>query len=109
MSYEIVMSEPAETEASDGFLWLNRLSPEFAARWYDGLLEAITSLDTFPRRCPLAPENDDFPDTDVRQLIYRQGRTVYRILFCIIEPDTVRVLHIRHAARQYGVSSTDEV
>ena len=109
MNYEVITSEVAEAEASDAFLWHNRVSPTFAARWYSGLLETIASLDTFPRRCPLALENDDFPDKDVRQLLYRQGRTSYRILFCIIEPDIVRVLHVRNSSRNFGnyVSSED--
>ena len=102
MSYEVFTSETAEAEAEEAYLWLNRLSPKFAGRWYDGLLDAVATLDTFPNRCPLAPENDDFPDSEVRQLIYRNGRTIYRILFCVIEPNLVRVLHIRHSARRYG-------
>ena len=109
MSYQVFTSEPAETEATEAFLSLNRLSPDFAKRWYDGLLDAIASLDTFPKRCALAPENVDFTDIEVRQLLYGRRRTVYRILFCIIEPDTVRILHIRHSARQFGTASlTDE-
>lgn len=107
MNYEVVTSEIAEAEAADAYLWLNRLSPDFAASWYDGLLDAVASLDTFPKRCPVAPENEDFPDVEVRQHLYKRGRTVYRILFCILEPDIVRVLHIRHVARQYGASDPD--
>lgn len=107
MTYEVIISEPAEAEASEAFLWPNRVSPGFAKRWYSGLLDAIDSLNTFPKRCPLAPENESFPDVEVRHLIYRQGKTVYRIVFCIFEPDAVRVLHIRHAAREYGGAQTD--
>ena len=109
MTYQVFTSEPAEAEATEAFLSLNRLSPDVAKRWYDGLLDAIASLDTFPKRCALAPENKDFQDNEVRHLIYRRRRIVYRILFCIIEPDTVRVLHIRHSARHFGTASlTDE-
>ena len=108
MSYDVITSETAEAEAAEAYLWLNRLSPNFAARWYEGLLDAIASLDTFPKRCPLAPENDDFPDVEVRQHLYQKGKTSYRILFCILEPDTVRILHIRHAARQYGDTRSEE-
>lgn len=100
MVYDVIMSEPAESEATEAFLWLNHVAPDFAGRWYEGLLGAIASLATFPKRCPVAPENDEFPDATIRQLLYPQGKTVYRVLFCIIEPDTVRVLHIRHSAQQ---------
>ena len=102
MNYEVIVSETAETEAQEAYLWLLGVSPEFAGRWYDGLLDTIASLDTFPKRCPLAPENEDFPDTEVRHLIYRQGRTIYRILYCLLEPTTVRILHIRHGAQRYS-------
>lgn len=100
MGYEVFLSEPAETEVQAAFLWLARTSPDFAGRWYDGFLKAISSLSVFPGRCPIAPENDDFPDRVVRQYLYRKGRTVYRILFDVIDEETVRVMHVRHAAQQ---------
>lgn len=60
--------------------------------------EAIASLATFPKRCPLAPETVSFP-FEVRQLLYGRKPHVYRILFTI-EGDTVNVLHIRHGRRR---------
>lgn len=100
MHYEVFLSEPAEAEAQAAFLWLARFSPDFAGQWYDGFLRAIASLATFPGRCPLAPENDDFPDRAVRQYLYRKGRVVYRVLFDIMDEDTVRVMHVRHASQR---------
>lgn len=98
MTYTVTLSEPAEAEAESIMLRLAGVSPDFAGRWYDGLLTAIESLDTFPRRCPVAPENADFPDFEVRQLIYRRSRVIYRILYCVVDPDLVHILHIRPAA-----------
>jgi plasmid stabilization system protein ParE len=60
--------------------------------------DAIASLATFPKRCPLAPETVRFP-FEVRQLLYGRKPHVYRILFTI-EGDTVIVLHIRHGRRK---------
>lgn len=40
---------------------------------------------------------------EIRQILYRQGRNSYRILFAIVEGgdvSIVRILHIRHAAQQ---------
>ena len=102
MNYEVFLSEPAEAEAQKAFLWLVRFSPDFAGEWYDGFLQAIASLSTFPGRCPLAPENDDFPDRDVHQHLYQKGKTAYRILFDILGEDVVRVMHVRHAAQSAG-------
>lgn len=48
-----------------------------------------------------------YPDRTVLQHQYRQGSTVYRILFHIVEPaenesqGVVRVLHVRHGAQQW--------
>jgi hypothetical protein len=49
-------------------------------------------------RCPLAPENKEFP-FEVRQLLYGRKPHLYRVLFTI-EGDTVVVLHIRHGRRR---------
>lgn len=104
-AYRIEVSDTADAEAEEAFLWLVGRSPERAGRWYEGLLLAYQSLVRFPARCPLAPENDMFEAVEVRQLLYGTGRTTYRILFSIMEgtqdePGTVRILHVRHAARR---------
>ena len=100
MAYRIEVSDTADAEADQAYLWLSRRSPEVAGRWYQGLLAAYQSLSEFPGRCPLAPENDLFPDVEVRHLLYGRGRGAYRILFCVIDPETVRILHVRSAAQR---------
>jgi hypothetical protein len=67
-------------------------------RWFLGLEEAIATLGTFPKRCPIAPENSRFP-FEVRQMLYGRKPHVYRILFTI-DKDVVYVLHIRHGRRR---------
>lgn len=57
--------------------------------WFNGLLEAVEKLETFPHRCPLATENDAFKD-EIRQLIYGRRTGRYRILFTI-RADAVHV------------------
>jgi plasmid stabilization system protein ParE len=79
--------------------------PERARRWYDGLLQADQSLAQFPRRCPLAAENEAFPEAGVRQLLYGTGRGIFRLLFYVREREegelpTVRILHVRHASQR---------
>jgi hypothetical protein len=39
-------------------------SPTVAARWYNGLIKKINTLRRYPTRCPLAAENDKFPEGD---------------------------------------------
>ena len=72
-------------------------SPQRARDWAAGLLGALSSLKRFPTRCPLAPENEFFPQ-EIRQLLYGRGRGVYRVLFRVID-GVVSVLHIRHGAQ----------
>jgi plasmid stabilization system protein ParE len=101
VTFQIEFTEVAEMETQDTLLWLLGRSPDQAGRWQDGIEKAILSLSEFPARCPLAPEDDMF-SVSVRQLLF--GR--YRILFTLVdtdedsEPDTVRILHVRHGARR---------
>ena len=98
MNYEVIILPAAEAELEQAYLWLAQRAPEAAAKWYNGLLEAVIKLETFPQRCPYAPERDAF-DHDIRQLLYGKHQHAYRILFDVVG-QTVRVLHIRHGARQ---------
>ncbi len=99
MTYRVVIEPPAEAELEEAYRWIAREAPQAAARWYNGLVEAINSLASLPERCPLAPETDAF-DEDIRQLLYGKRRYKYRILFTIVGR-RVHVLHIRHGARRY--------
>lgn len=103
MKYSIEISSVAEAEADSIFLRLSQvISSVKAKQWYSGLLQAIESLSQFPKRCPLARENEYFSQ-EIRQLIYGRGRNSYRVLFTILEGQdmsTVRILHIRYASQQ---------
>lgn len=95
MRYRVLFQPSAADELDEVSRWIARDSPGRAARWLDGAHRAVRGLTRFPRRCPLAPENDTFTQ-EVRQLLYGQ----YRILFTVIG-DQVHVLHVRHGARRY--------
>ncbi|QEG36733.1 type II toxin-antitoxin system RelE/ParE family toxin [Bythopirellula goksoeyrii] len=80
-------------------------SLEIAANWYDGLLDALETLEENPHRGELAAENDLF-DFELRELCYGSGkhkthRALYRIAGTRVE-----ILSIRHLA-QRGLSPTD--
>ena len=55
-------------------------------------LDAAATLEAFPGRCRLAPENGPF-EFEIRQLLYGN----YRLLFTVRD-DTVVILHVRHRA-----------
>lgn len=103
--FAVEFTDPGKAEADEAYLWLSQRSPGFAGNWYAGLLVEVQKLSLFPAGRAPAPENDLFPDITVRQMLYRRGRLVYRVLFFLVDADgdgredTVRILHVRHASR----------
>ena len=103
MTYRVDLSSVAKAEADAAFLSFSQYTtPEQSQRWYQGLIKAISTLGTMPRRCPVARE-DAFFSQEIRQLLYGKGQHTYRILFTVLDEQTtpaVRVLHIRNAAQR---------
>lgn len=96
--HRLIIQPPAVDDLDEAYRWLEQRSPEAAARWFNGFVEALHSLRTAPERCGLAPENGAV-EPEIRQLLYGRRGGVYRALFTVTGND-VRILHIRHAARQ---------
>ena len=103
-AYSVELTERAETDVERVFLWIGRRQPELAERWHAGFVAKLASLASMPGRCPVAREDDAYPDTTMRQLTYGQ----YRILYHIIEPQSpdaegaVRILHVLHGAQKFS-------
>jgi plasmid stabilization system protein ParE len=84
-----------EIEAS--YRWLcDNFNPELANNWYNDLQDAIDSLKTFPRRCPIVAEASFF-NREIRQLLVGKRRQ-YRVLY-IVQADRVSILHVRHCGQ----------
>jgi toxin ParE1/3/4 len=67
-----------------------------AARWFNGLEEAVFSLDHLPDRGVRTPE-----DRKLRQRLYGNKPHIYRIIYSVNDAEMrVLVLHIRHGARR---------
>jgi plasmid stabilization system protein ParE len=99
MVFGVETSARAAEDADLILEWLvSQHAGDTGVRWFLALEDAIASLVNFPQRCPLAPENSEFP-FEVRQLLYGRKPHVYRILFTI-EGETVHVMHIRHGRRR---------
>jgi plasmid stabilization system protein ParE len=94
--YQVLFSPEAREEALIAAEYIRVYSPVSAARWYEGLERVIEALSSFPKRCPLAPE-EVFLGQDLRHYVYRSHRIIFRI-----EEDsrTVRILHIHHARQR---------
>lgn len=97
MAYQVEITREAQTEITEAFVWKGEhLSIEKASAWYNGIMEALYSLEEMPGRCLLAPENETFKN-EIRQLLYGKRKDIYRILFTIRD-ETVYILHVRHSA-----------
>src|ERR1700689_1830597 len=99
MGFRVETTAGAELDGRTILEWLlSQHAGQTGIRWFLALEDAIASLSAFPERCPLAPENSNFP-FEVRQLLYGRKPHVYRILFRI-EGETIYILHIRHGRRR---------
>ncbi len=72
MAYRVELSDRAANDLAILFEENNAAEPAAAARWYNGLEEAVYGLETYPRRSPVAPESKRAGRT-LRHLLY--GRT----------------------------------
>jgi plasmid stabilization system protein ParE len=66
------------------------------------LEERVSTLEKFPARCPLIPENE-LLGTQYRHLIYGDYRAIFRI-----DARTVYVLRIIHSARLLDATLFEE-
>jgi plasmid stabilization system protein ParE len=99
MNYQIEILPQALSEIEDSFRWLaDHINATTAEPWYEDLLNAIRSLESFPNRCTLAPEAKEFQQ-EIRQLLIGKAKN-YRVLF-IVQADRVFILHVRHSRRAF--------
>ena len=59
MAYRVEIARRAEADLEELYLWVIERAPQQGARWFNGLEQAILSLDQHPKRCPAAPESFD--------------------------------------------------
>lgn len=93
MLFRVELTGTAQGDLDAILEWL--LAGEAGERghlWFQKLKEALFSLSELPRRCPVAPEDAEFP-FEVRQLLYGRKPRQYRVLFTIEEKRIV-ILHI---------------
>src|SRR5438552_18353793 len=98
MKFVVEITDTAWAEIQEAYDWLDQRAPAAAARWKQGLLEAIDSLASFPTACSAAPESDYF-GREIRQLLHGRRQHKYRAPF-EIRGKEVLVLRVRHGARK---------
>lgn len=97
MVYQIEILSSALEDAKNCYEFLAASSPEKAEKWIDSLMDAFTSLEVMPRRCPIALETSESIGFEVRCLVYRKH---YRILYSI-DDSIVLIYHIRHTSQEF--------
>ena len=72
-----------------------------AHRWFNGLADAIASLENSPERNPRTTENPE-----LRHLLYGHNPHIYRVIYSVDKSrDQVSIIHVRHGARNAFESS----
>lgn len=96
MKYRVVVTPEAQAGIRESFRYIYERAPLNAARWLQGLLDEMDTLERFPERCPRAREREHLKG-DLRQLLYKS----HRIVFTIDKTErAVYVLHVRHSKRR---------
>ena len=93
VKYNVEISPAAERDVEEIWVYTAADSPENATAFIVRLEEQIDSLEQFPERCPLIPENE-LLGTAYRHLLHGAYRTIFRIA-----GKTVYILRIIHGAR----------
>jgi len=95
MVYQVKITDRALRDLAFIYRRIEAETSSQALRWFNGLEKAITSLEEYPYRAPVTPE-----DSSVRHLLYGKKPRVYRIIYEVEEETaSVNVLHIRPSAR----------
>jgi plasmid stabilization system protein ParE len=94
MAYLVSLTERALSDLAYLYEWIGAETSEVAGQWYNGLEDAIFSLEQRPTRCPVTPESKKY-----RNLLYGHKPHIYRAIYHVLERQKeVVVLHIRHGA-----------
>ena len=100
MVYRVEITARAASDLEALYLEKNAAESNDAANWYNGLEQAVYTLEEHPYRCPRAPEARKVK-RQLRHLLYGNKPHVYRVIFQVNErQNVVWVLTIRHGARK---------
>ena len=104
MKYEVVIAPDAEQTALETFHYIFERAPLAATRWLRDLYRAIDSLESFPERCPPAPERL-FLEEDLRHLVIKSHRIIFQV---DKRRKEVHVVDVRHGRRRSIGEPVDE-
>ena len=99
--FQVEISRRAELDIEEIWTYIAQDNPEAAARLLLQLEKQLRTLERFPERCPLIPENE-LLGARYRHLLYGKYRTVFRV-----SGKTVYVVRVIHGARLLDTSMLD--
>ncbi len=95
MAYRVELANRAGRDLRSIYRRIHAEDSTAASAWFNGLEAMVYSLGKLPDRGARTPEN-----SKLRHLLYGSKPHIYRIIYRIVErTKTVKVLHIRHGAR----------
>jgi len=104
LAFQVDITEPALVDAEEYVRFIRdvKKKPEAAERWFRGLVQAIYSLEDLPERCPVIPEQGEFP-FEIRHLIYFPHRIIFRV---DRQANRVVIYRVYHGSRR-GLAKGD--
>ena len=99
--FQVEISRRAELDIDEIWTFIARDNPHGADRLVLQLEKQLRTLERFPERCALIPENE-FLGARYRHLLYGNYRTIFRV-----SGKTVYVVRVIHGARLLDTSSLD--
>ncbi|WP_245927450.1 type II toxin-antitoxin system RelE/ParE family toxin [Aphanothece hegewaldii] len=60
MTFQVKITPIAESQIEKVYCWYREQNPDFADRWFRGLMNKIATLQEKPQRCTLAVESEIF-------------------------------------------------
>ena len=100
--YQVEVTPSAERDTEEIWTYISHDSPAKASLFILQLEKQLKTLEQFPLRCPLIPENEVL-GTSYRHLLYGDYRSVIKIL-----EKTVYVMRIIHGSRLLDTSYFEE-
>jgi toxin ParE1/3/4 len=101
--FRVDITETAEADVAEIWEYIAQDKPDAATAFVLRLEEQIGTLERFPERCPLVPENE-LLGTAYRHLLYGNYRTIFKIV-----GSRVIILRVLHGARLLDTGMLEEL
>lgn len=102
MAYRVDITSRAEKDIYTELDRVREQAPEYAEKWFNGIVSSILSLSNLPHRCTVVSEAKEL-GREMRQLLYGKRSATFRIIFDIRVnsegEDQVRILCVRRSSR----------